>query len=168
VGRLGASLVVAAALAACAPRARAPAPSDDGGFVYGFLEVPPALGPPSCVALIEADHDPVAGGRHGCMATSPDGLFWQEDLRPIRWVVDGVQVGGTFHRLASPAPFAVAPRALHFWGSARLAPGIDGKGAALTAAPAPTRAELLERLLAKEGISPRWRERIEEQLRQGD
>jgi hypothetical protein len=166
------ALAVALAAAGCAHRAAPaapvaprPQPADGRAFLYGVVEVPAALGAPACVVVIEADRDRGAGGRHGCLPATADGLFWAQDLAPIRWVVDGVYAGGALHRIAGAAPFAVAAGALHDFGVFHLAPG-GARGAALVAASRPTRDEVLRRLLAQDGIASRWKERIEARLRE--
>jgi hypothetical protein len=162
-------VLVMAACAGAGRPARPPPPRvsaavQDGAFVYGLIEVPADLGATTCVAVIEAAHDRVLGGRHGCANTTPDGLFWIEDEGAIRWAVEGVQVGGTFLRLAAPMTIAGRPGALADAGVFRLArtPPAGGKpaGAALSPATGPSRADVLRKLLAQDRIAPRWKERI--------
>jgi len=152
------------AVAGCAHRsAPAPAASDGRAFVYGVVEVPAAIGPAVCVAVIEAERVRPAGARHGCVPATADGLFWVADVAPIRWVVDGVYAGGALRRFAKAAPFAVAPGALHDWGTFRVE--LSGtEMVRLVPASRPTRAEVLRRLLAQDGVAPRWKERISAHL----
>jgi hypothetical protein len=144
------------------PASASAAAPDGRAFVYGVVEVPAELGPAACVALIEADHERATGARHGCVPATADGLFWAEDVAPIRWVVDGVLAGGTLRRFPGAA-FAVAPGSLHEWGVARLEPAPAG-GARLVPLSRPTRAEVLRRLLEQDRIAARWKERIRERL----
>jgi hypothetical protein len=157
------------AVAGCAHRgggaAQASAGPDRRAFVYGVVEVPSAVGPVACVALIEADHEPATGARHGCVPATADGLFWAEDVAPIRWAVDGVVAGGELRRFTA-AVVAVAPGSLQDWGVFRLEPSEAGAGR-LVPASRPTRAEVLQRLLEQKGIAERWKERIAARLAAG-
>jgi hypothetical protein len=168
--RLALAVSLGLALAACGPRARTSAsraaPADDRAFVFGVLQVPEKLGAPGCVALIEAAHERPAGAAHGCVAMAPDGVFWIADVRPTRWVVDGVVAGGKLHRFGEAArPFAVQPGALHDWGVFRVVTDAAPGRLALEPSDRPTHEEVLRKVLEKEGLEPRWRARLEERLR---
>ena len=172
--RLAVPIALLLAVAGCAHRssststsaptpASAPAGAVARAFVYGVVEVPAAIGPAVCVAVIEAERVRPAGARHGCVPATADGLFWVPDVAPIRWVVDGVWAGGALRRFAKAAPFAVAPGALHDWGTFRVE--LSGtEMVRLVPASRPTRAEVLRRLLAQDGVAPRWKERISAHL----
>ena len=107
--------VLAAVVAGCAPGIRRVS-TPDAAFIYGFFDVPEKVGSANCVGIIQAEKVGIAG-RAGCMMTSPEGLFYIEDVPPIRHNVHAFYVDNTHNSLGSMAkPFAVKPGELRLWG----------------------------------------------------
>ncbi|MGB8931258.1 MAG: hypothetical protein WCC48_08430 [Anaeromyxobacteraceae bacterium] len=166
--RAAAATLALLALAGCA-RIRT-TQSKDAAFIYGFIDVPEAVGSASCVGIIQDERVGIAG-RHQCMMTSPEGLFFIEDVPPMRYNIHGFYVDRTFNSLGAMAkPFAVGAGEMHFVGSFRYRelerPGIGRAGRySLTPAARPSHAEILKKLLLQD-VGPRWRTRINARLRE--
>jgi hypothetical protein len=158
------------ALAGCAPGLRT-VTTPDGAFIYGFFAVPEKEGDVNYVGVIQAERVGIAG-RAGCMPTSPEGLFFIEDVPPIRHNVFSFYVDGSAHQLGDMAkPFPVKPGELHLYGIYQYRklsdPGIGRAGKfALTPTSRPSHAEVLRKLLQQQNISARWKRRIEARLRE--
>jgi hypothetical protein len=166
---LAALALVAAASAGCAPGLRKVS-TPDGAFVYGFFAVPEKVGDANCVGIIQDEKVGIAG-RAGCMSTSPEGLFFAEDLPPMRYNIHGFYVDRTFNALGDMAkPFAVKPGELRLYGIYRYQvvykPLLVGQGKFSLTPGGPSHAEVLRKLLQQESISAKWKKRIQARLRE--
>jgi hypothetical protein len=163
-------VAVALGLAACAPGIRT-VPTNDGAFIYGFFAVPEKVGTANCVGIIQAEKVGIAG-RAGCMATSPEGLFFIENVPPMKYNVHGFYIDLAFNSLGDMAkPFPVKAGSMHYYGAYRYEKVSDsGIGRAgkfrLTPTSHPSHAEVLKKLLVQESIGPRWKKRIQARLRE--
>lgn len=160
--------LAAAALGGCANglhRVSTP----DAAFIYGFIAVPEKAGDANCVGIIQDEKAPI-GYRHGCMNTSPEGLFFAEDVAPGRYNIHGFYVDRTFNSLRGIAKlFPVKPGELHLYGIYRyevVSRPLIGQGKFSLTPGGPSHAEVLRKLLQQESISPRWKKRIQARLRE--
>ncbi len=163
-----AALAAALALAGCANglhRVSTP----DAAFIYGFIAVPEKVGSANCVGIIQDEKAPV-GYRHGCMNTSPEGLFFAEDVAPGRYNIHGFYVDRTFNSLRGVAKlFPVKAGELHLYGIYRyevVSKPLIGQGKFSLTPGGPSHAEVLRKLLQQEGIAPKWKRRIQARLRE--
>ncbi len=169
VARLAAALLLAAAAAGCAHVRTVTTP--DAAFVYGFFDVQEKVGAANCVGIIQNEKVGIAA-RHACMATSPEGLFFVQDVPPMLYNVHSFYIDDTFQSLGAMAkPFAVKAGSMHYYGSFRYQRVSDagiGRAGKFTLTPAshPTHAEVLKKLLVQGSISPRWKKRIQARLRE--
>lgn len=143
----------------------------DAAFIYGFFDVPQKVGAANCVGIIQDEKVGIAG-RHGCMMTSPEGLFYVENVPSMRYNIHSFYVDNEFHSLGSMAkPFLVKPGSMHYVGTFKYHrvsdPGMLTKGKyTLTPTSHPTHAEILKKLLVQDDIDPRWKKRISARLRE--
>lgn len=142
----------------------------DAALIYGFFDVPESVGDANCVGIIQDERAGI-GMRHGCMATSGEGLFFVENAAPGRYVIHGFYVDDVSHSLGPAAkPFLVAPGSMHYVGTFRyrriVEPGVLRAGRfSLTPASHPTHAQVLKKLLGQVS-DPRWKRRIAARLRE--
>ena len=168
--RVLAALAVLAAATGCAPGLRRVS-TPDGAFIYGFFAVPEKEGDVNCVGLIQAERVGIAG-RAGCAPTSPEGLFFIQDVPPIQHNVHNFYIDLNAQQLGDMAkPFSVRPGELHLYGIYQYRkisdPGIGRHGKfALTPTSRPSHAEVLRKLLQQQNISARWKRRNEARLRE--
>ncbi len=167
VPRIAAALLLAS-LAACA-RVRT-VQTQDAALIYGYFSVPHSVGDVSCVGIIQDERAGIAG-RHGCMMTSPEGLFFIENVPPMRYNIHAFYIDSAWHGLGDMAkPFAVKPGSMHYVGSFRYQkvsdPGLLKAGEyMLTPASRPSHAEIL-RKMQDQVKDPRWKARIAAKLRE--
>jgi hypothetical protein len=147
--------------------------SRDGAFIYGFIDVPEDVGWANCVGIIQAEKTAAGiGYRNGCMATSGEGLFFIQNVPPMRYTIHGFTIERNHHNLGPLAkPFAVQAGSMHYVGTFKYRlisePGILKAGRfTLTPASRPTHAEVLRKLLGQELVDARWKRRIQARLRE--
>jgi hypothetical protein len=168
-GALFAALAVLAVPTGCAPGLRKVS-TPDGAFIYGFFAVPDKVGDANCVGIIQDEKVGIAG-RAGCMSTSPEGLFFAEDLPPMRYNVHGFYVDNTFNALGAMAkPFALKPGEFRLYGIYKYEvvskPFLVGQGKFSLTPGGPSHAEVLRKLLQQESISSKWKKRIQARLKE--
>jgi hypothetical protein len=167
--RVLAALAVLAAATGCAPGLRRVS-TPDGAFIYGFFAVPEKVGDANCVGIIQDERAGI-GYRHGCMNTSPEGLFFAEDVPPMRYNIHGFYVDNTHNALGDTAKlFTVRPGELHLYGIYRYQvvskPFLVGQGKFSLTPGGPSHAEVLRKLLQQESISAKWKKRIQARLKE--
>lgn len=163
-----AACACALVLAAACARVRT-VETKDAAFIYGYIDIPEKVGTANCVGIIQDERVGIAG-RHQCMMTSPEGLFYIENVPPMRYNIHGFYVDRTFHSLGAMAkPFAVAAGAMHFVGSFSYQvleePGIGRAGRfALGPSRRVSHADVLRKLLQQPDLAPRWKKRVAARL----
>ena len=167
---LAATLAILAALATGCAAGLRKVGTPDGAFIYGFFAVPEKVGGANCVGIIQ-DEKAGIGYRSGCMSTSPEGLFFAEDVPPMRYNIHSFYVDDTFNSLGNMAKtFSVRPGELHLYGIYRYQviskPLLVGQGKFSLTPGGPSHAEVLRKLLVQENISPRWKKRIQARLKE--
>ncbi len=147
--------------------------SSDAAFIYGFIDVPEDVGWANCVGIIQEEKTGAGiGYRNGCMATSGEGLFFIQNVPPMRYTIHDFTIEKNHHNLGPLAKsFTVKAGSMHYVGTFKYRlisePGILKAGRfTLTPASHPTHAEVLRKLLGQEIIDARWKRRIQARLRE--
>ena len=175
IPRRGAECVLTALLLASLPACARihTVESRDAAFIYGFIDVPENVGWANCVGIIQEEKTAAGiGYRNGCMATSGEGLFFIQNVPPMRYTIHGFTIEKNHHNLGPLAkPFTVQAGSMHYVGTFKYRlisePGLLKAGRfTLTPAGRPTHAEVLRKLLGQELVDARWKRRIQARLRE--
>ena len=168
--------LVSVALAGCAvnPQVRT-SEEDNAALIFGYYDMSEAPFELGCVRITQDERAGIAY-RQSCMRSFSNGLFFIENVPPMKYHVPFFYAGGKLHMISSDSKdaFPVSPRSLHFLGSfkykvlyrnladiAQLKPEQYGLNPMKT----PNEAAVLNMLL-EQVKDPRWKQRIKARLAQ--
>jgi len=90
----------------------------DAALIFGFFDMKEAPFELGCVRITQDEKKGIAYPQ-SCMTTFADGLFFIENVPPMRYHVPFFYAGGKLHTISSDEKdlFKVRARSLHFYGS---------------------------------------------------
>jgi hypothetical protein len=167
-----ACLLLIIACATTNPQVRTTA-EDNATLIFGYYDMAEAPFELTCVRITQAERAGVAY-RQSCMRTFKNGLFFIENVPPMKYHVPFFYAGGKLHMLSSERAdaFDVAPRSLHYLGSFKYKVVQRNLGDIVKLTPekyslvptkAPDEAAVL-RMLADNVQDERWKQRIRARL----
>lgn len=147
----------------------------DAALIFGFFDMKEAPFELGCVRITQDEKKGIAYPQ-SCMTTFADGLFFIENVPPMRYHVPFFYAGGKLHTISSDEKdlFKVRPKALHFYGSFKYKVVTRDLGDILKLTPeqyglrpvgTPGEKAVL-RMLQDRVKDPRWKARIKAKLGQ--
>jgi len=111
--------LVALSLAGCALNSEVRTSDEpDAALIFGFFDMKESPYELGCVRITQDEKKGIAYPQ-SCMTTFADGLFFIENVPPMRYHVPFFYAGGKLHTISSSEDdlFSVKPRSMHFLGS---------------------------------------------------
>ncbi len=148
---------------------------DNAALIFGFYDMSEAPYQLGCVRITQDERAGIAH-RQSCMRSFSDGVFFIENVPPMKYHVPFFYASGKLHLISSDSKdaFDVPPRSLYFLGAykykvlyrnladfAQLKPEQYG----LNPMKSPNEAAVLKMLMEKVE-DPRWKDRIKVRLAQ--
>lgn len=153
------------------------APADNSALIFGFFDMSDAPYQLGCVRVTQGEKAGIAY-RQSCMTTLANGLFFLEDAPAMKYHIPFFYAGGKLHMISSDKQdvIQVLPGSLNFVGSykykvvhrdlgdiVKLTPEQYG----LNRVKNPSETAVL-RMLVDKVQDPRWKQRIQSRLAQGE
>ncbi len=146
---------------------------DNAAFIFGFFDMSESPYELSCVTMTQDERSGIVY-RQPCMTTVPSGLFFMEDIPPMKYHLPFFNAGGKLHMISSSERdlIDVPPQSLAFIGSFKYKVHdknlaqvlkITSEKYGLDPVKSPSKKEVLKMLL-KEVKDPRWKKRIQLRL----
>jgi hypothetical protein len=164
--------VLALLLAGCALNSEVRISKEpDAALIFGFFDMKEAPFELGCVRLTQDEKKGIAYPQ-SCMNTYADGLFFIENVPPMRYHVPFFYAGGKLHTISSDEKdlFKVRAKSMHFYGAFKYK--VVEKGALQVFKPdqyglrpvsTPSRKAVLK-MLQDRVQDPRWKARIKAEL----
>ncbi len=146
---------------------------DDAALIFGFFDMSESPYELNCVKMTQDERSGIVY-RQSCMTTLPSGLFFMENIPPMKYHIPFFHAGGKLHMISSSEQdlIDVPPQSMVFIGPykykvldknlaqvLKITPGKYG----LDPVKSPSEKEVLKMLL-KEVKDPRWKQRIQQKL----
>jgi hypothetical protein len=171
-----AGFAAALALGGCALNSEVRTTTEaDAALIFGFFDMKEAPFELGCVRITQDEKKGIAYPQ-SCMKTFADGLFFIENVPPMKYHVPFFYAGGKLHMISSSESdlFSVKPKSMYFLGSFKYKVVTRDLGDVLKLTPeqyglvpvkSPGEKAVLE-LLADRVQDPRWKARIKAKLAQ--
>ncbi len=146
---------------------------DDAALIFGFFDMSESPYALNCVKMTQDERSGIVY-RQSCMTTLPSGLFFMEDIPPMKYHIPFFNAGGKLHMISASERdlIDVPPQSLAFIGSFKYKVHdknlaqvlkITSEKYGLNRVKSPSEKEVLKMLL-KEVKDPRWKKRIQLRL----
>ena len=146
---------------------------DDAALIFGFFDMSESPYELNCVKMTQDERSGIVY-RQSCMTTLPSGLFFMENIPPMKYHIPFFNAGGKLHMISASEQdlIDVPPQSLAFIGSFKykvldknLAQvlKITPEKYGLNPAKSPSKKEV-RKMLLKEVKDPRWKRRIQQKL----
>jgi hypothetical protein len=145
----------------------------DAALLFGYFDMSESPYELSCVKMTQDERSGIVY-RQSCMTTLPSGLFYMENVPPMKYHIPFFNAGGKLHMISSSERdlIDVPPQSMIFIGPYKykvldknLAQvlKITSEKYGLESVNSPSKKEVLKMLL-KEVKDPRWKQRIQQAL----
>ena len=145
----------------------------DSSLIFGYFDMSESPYELSCVTMTQDERSGIVY-RQSCMTTLPSGLFYMENVPPMKYHIPFFNAGGKLHMISSSEQdlIDVPPQSMMFIGPYKykvydknLAQvlRITSEKYGLEPVKSPSKKEVLKMLL-QEVKDPRWRQRIQQAL----
>lgn len=146
---------------------------DDAALIFGYFDMSESPYELSCVTMTQNERSGIVY-RQSCMTTLASGLFYMENVPPMKYHIPFFNAGGKLHMISSSERdlVDVPPQSMVFIGPYKykvydknLAQvlQITSEKYGLEPVKSPSKKEVLKMLL-KEVKDPRWKQRIQQTL----
>jgi len=146
---------------------------DDAALIFGYFDMSESPYELSCVTMTQDERSGIVY-RQSCMTTLASGLFYMENVPPMKYHIPFFNAGGKLHMISSSERdlVDVPPQSMVFIGPYKykvydknLAQvlQITSEKYGLEPVKSPSKKEVLKMLL-KEVKDPRWKQRIQQTL----
>ncbi len=146
---------------------------DDAALIFGYFDMSESPYELSCVTMTQDERSGIVY-RQSCMTTLASGLFYTENIPPMKYHIPFFKAGGKLHMISSSERdlIDVPPKSLAFIGSFKYKVHdknlaqvlkITSEKYGLEPVKSPSEKEVLNMLL-KEVKDPRWKKRIKLRL----
>jgi hypothetical protein len=147
----------------------------DAALIFGYFDMKDAPFELGCVRITQDEKQGIAYPQ-SCMTTFADGLFFIENVPPMRYHVPFFYAGGKLHMISSTESdlFSVKPKSMYFLGSFKYKVVARDLGDILKLTPeqyglAPVKSpgeKAVLKMLQDRVKDPRWKARIKARLGQ--
>lgn len=145
----------------------------DSSLIFGYFDMSESPYELSCVTMTQNERSGIVY-RQSCMTTLPSGLFYMENVPPMKYHIPFFNAGGKLHMISSSERdlIDVPPQSLVLIGTYKYkahdinlaqALQITSEKYDLDPVKSPSKKEVLKMLL-KEVKDPRWKQRIKQAL----
>jgi len=145
----------------------------DSSLIFGYFDMSESPYELSCVTMTQDERSGIVY-RQSCMTTLPSGLFYMENVPPMKYHIPFFNAGGKLHMISSSEQdlIDVPPQSLVFIGPYKYtvhdknlaqALKITSEKYGLNPVQSPSEKEVLKMLL-KEVKDPRWKQRVQQTL----
>jgi hypothetical protein len=174
MSRALAGLVAALALSGCALNSEVRMSDEpDAALIFGFFDMKEAPFELTCVRITQDEKKGIAYPQ-SCMTTFADGLFFIENVPPMKYHVPFFYAGGKLHMISSDQEdtFNVRAKSMYFLGSLKYKVVTRDLGDILKLTPEqyglqPVKSpgeEAVLKMLQDRAKDPRWKQRIKAKL----
>lgn len=145
----------------------------DSSLIYGYFDMSESPYDLSCVTMTQDERSGIAY-RQSCMTTKTSGLFYMENIPPMKYHIPFFNAGGQLHMISADEKdlIDVPPQSMVFIGPYKYkvldknlaqALKITSEKYSLDPVNSPSQKEVLKMLL-KEVKDPRWKQRIQQEI----
>lgn len=146
---------------------------NDAALIFGFFDMSESPYELNCVTMTQDERAGIVY-RQSCMTTLPSGLFFMENVPPMKYHIPFFNAGGKLHMISSSEQdlVDVPPQSLTFLGTFKYKVMDKNLAQALKITPekyglnpvkSPSKKAVLKMLL-KEVKDPRWKKRIQHSI----
>lgn len=148
---------------------------DDAALIFGYFDMSESPYELSCVTMTQDERSGIVY-RQSCMTTLASGLFYMENVPPMKYHIPFFNAGGKLHMISSSERdlIDVPPQSIVFIGPYKYTVldknlaqvlQITSEKYGLEPVQSPGKKEVLKMLL-KEVKDPRWKQRIQQKISQ--
>ena len=146
---------------------------DEASLIFGYIDMKESPYTLECVRITQAERSGIAY-RQSCMNTLPSGLFYLENIPPMKYHIPFFYADGKLHTVSSDEKdlINVPPKMIAMVGPFKYKTtektlgqtlGFTSEKFGLVMTNSPSKKELFQMLL-KEVKDPRWKQRIKQEL----